>query len=650
MKNGQLEQDQANREPVEQAPAAQPAARPGERRINDVLTAITDCYFRLDQQLCYVEINPPALDFLAQPVERLLGEPLWVVDPTLSGSPAGERFRGALASQEPAHFEYLVQPVGRWAEVHVAPYTNGIDVYFKDISDRKRAEQNNLFLRHIGDRLITILDPQAVMACISEEVGAYLAVDLAFMSQATPGELEIVVRNAYYLGQSGFADQWRLDEHVSWANEALLKGDTIRITDAGRDARTMAYFEKTAPIGRLRGLVAVPTIKEGKWAGLLVVCTQAAREWRPDEVELLESLSDLAWLAMESAQSHQELRKAEERFRVALASAPVTVFTTDKDLRFTWFYNPEIDLNTPQFLYRRGDEIFPLALVSEPMALMQSALESQLAFRGEVQLPLGEHNRSYLVTVEPLHDAEGRLLGLTGSALDMTVQRRLEARHQVNTSQMEVQRRLLTQRETERVQIARDLHDGPIQDLIGLRFSIQSVREACADPALRERMNEISHAAQALVDDLRGVCNELRPPTLMKFGLSKAIQAHAKEFQRKNSAPVLTLELDADNGLLSDVARLTLYRIYQESLNNILRHARARQVEVRLVIQADEIVLEVWDDGVGLVVQTDWVELARQGHLGLVGMKERAEAAGGKLEVTSTPGQGTRVRVRCPRI
>ena len=104
-----------------------------------------------------------------------------------------------------------------------------------------------------------------------------------------------------------------------------------------------------------------------------------------------------------------------------------------------------------------------------------------------------------------------------------------------------------------------------------------------------------------------------------------------------------------DGQALPEQMRLSLFRIYREALSNVARHAQARQVWIRFTFDAEQVVLEIQDDGLGFAVPQRWVELARQGHLGLVGMLERTEASGGQLQLNSAPGAGTLIRVMMPR-
>jgi signal transduction histidine kinase len=111
----------------------------------------------------------------------------------------------------------------------------------------------------------------------------------------------------------------------------------------------------------------------------------------------------------------------------------------------------------------------------------------------------------------------------------------------------------------------------------------------------------------------------------------------------------INLQLDSDRQTLPEPVRMALFRIYQTAITNVIRHAQANQAFVRLHLNQKQVRLEIQDNGCGFKVPNSWIELARQKHLGLVGAAERAEAAGGKLQVESAPSRGTLVRVIVPR-
>jgi signal transduction histidine kinase len=205
-------------------------------------------------------------------------------------------------------------------------------------------------------------------------------------------------------------------------------------------------------------------------------------------------------------------------------------------------------------------------------------------------------------------------------------------------------------RERERMAIARDLHDGPVQDLIAISFGLLGAEQLTGEPAVVDALQELRKALHEQITALRNYAGELRPPALGKFGLEKAIRAHADLFREKHPEINLTLHMHQVGPLTSEPVRLALYRIYQEAMKNIVRHSQATDVTIRFEKDENQAEFEVRDNGKGFSLPIDWLDLAREGHLGLVGIQERAEAIGGVANFSSSPGQGTSVLIRIDKL
>jgi signal transduction histidine kinase len=192
------------------------------------------------------------------------------------------------------------------------------------------------------------------------------------------------------------------------------------------------------------------------------------------------------------------------------------------------------------------------------------------------------------------------------------------------------------------------MHDGPLQEIIGVSYQVQELENAVKEEFDREQLHSINDSLQNLAKSIRGICGELRPPTLIPFGLEKTILSHAEQFQAAHLELKIKLDLADVGEALSEQSRIVLYRIYQEALNNIVRHAQATSVWVHFWLEGEQAILEVKDNGVGFELPNRWIKLARQGHLGLVGAMERAKDAGGSLEVSTALGRGTLIRAVLP--
>jgi two-component system sensor histidine kinase DegS len=147
---------------------------------------------------------------------------------------------------------------------------------------------------------------------------------------------------------------------------------------------------------------------------------------------------------------------------------------------------------------------------------------------------------------------------------------------------------------------------------------------------------------------LRVICGELHPSTLVHLGVEKAIRSHAARLQEHFNGTTLHLELQSDPPNLSHTLRLGLYRTYQQLVDNAVQHAAAADIWLRLRFLPRHIILEVQDNGQGFEKPDHWVELVRQGKLGLVSTLERVKSLNGQLQLETSPGNGTLVIVSLP--
>jgi signal transduction histidine kinase/YHS domain-containing protein len=203
-----------------------------------------------------------------------------------------------------------------------------------------------------------------------------------------------------------------------------------------------------------------------------------------------------------------------------------------------------------------------------------------------------------------------------------------------------------TAQEAERGRLARELHDEIVQQLIALGHSVDRVQRLLErDPAqASERLQTMRASITSLVDELRAIIGDLRPPALDELGLLPAVGLLLQ--RSAQGSPEVTLVVQGDERRLAPQSELALFRIIQEAWSNIRRHAQARRADFTFDYTPNGLLVTISDDGTGFTPSTD--EDAPDGHWGLRGMRERAELTGGALHVTSQPGQGTRIVVSIP--
>ena len=257
------------------------------------------------------------------------------------------------------------------------------------------------------------------------------------------------------------------------------------------------------------------------------------------------------------------------------------------------------------------------------------------------------------VTAGIVRDAQGHSATLRWLLRDISERKAalLKAKHAEQAIQQsrEQLRALAThlqnQQEEERLLIAREIHDELAQALTVLKIDVAwlSHRLAASDVSCRQRLSEMAGLLDTLVNAVRRIGTELRPHILDDLGLTAAIEWQLQEVC-KRTGMAHQLELPAEEIPLEQAQTTALFRIFQEALTNVLRHAAADKVSVRLVQQPDALILQVIDNGRGITPE----QLASRHSLGLLSMRERAHLWGGEVTIEGKPGQGTTVSVRMP--
>ena len=201
--------------------------------------------------------------------------------------------------------------------------------------------------------------------------------------------------------------------------------------------------------------------------------------------------------------------------------------------------------------------------------------------------------------------------------------------------------------EAERLRLARELHDDTIQSLIALKQRVQLARmpHKKGDPV--PDLGELESLIEQTIDDLRRTTRALRPIYLEDLGLIAALEMLVREISQSSGLPVDFSSSGSERRLMADI-ELALYRMVQEALNNAVHHAQARYISVRMEFNSQTTSLEITDDGKGFEVPRTPAEFTPQGHFGLLGLYERAELIGAHLEITSSPGLGTRLMIELP--
>jgi PAS domain S-box-containing protein len=335
----------------------------------------------------------------------------------------------------------------------------------------------------------------------------------------------------------------------------------------------------------------------------------------------------------------RELRESEARYRFLLDNSPDVIFSTDADGRFA-FLSDSIERITGWPAAELVGQHFSRIIdrdSHEEAGLRWAAARSDPALVQIFRLNLRRRDGGIVpVEVNSLTmTVDGRFAGTHGSARDVSERNRLERDLRQQAAELAAS--------AERAHLARELHDSVTQALFSMTLQTRSAELLLAKdpPAAAEKLVALRDLQRDALAEMRSLIFELRPGGLEQQGLVRALRTHAAAVQGRIGLPItVETELaDPDERLPLELEE-ALYRIAQEAIHNVVRHAGASHVRVSLLRAGDRVHLTVADDGAGF----DPSRVPR-GHLGLDGMRARAEKVGGRFFVTSRPGHGTMIEV-----
>jgi PAS domain S-box-containing protein len=390
----------------------------------------------------------------------------------------------------------------------------------------------------------------------------------------------------------------------------------------------------------------------------------------------------------ERRRTEQALRESEERMRLLVDSArDYAIITLDPGGRISnWNAGAArmFGYTDEEALGQLGELIFtPEDRARRAFAQELEAARERGRATDERWHMRKDGSRLFLSGIlSPLRDAAGLIVGYVKIARDLTERKQweealqrshdeLDARVAERTRELEranatldqqllerrqaedrVRRllnRLMTVQEDERRRIARNLHDHFGQQLTALRLKLESLDSwTDRDSPLRERVEDIQGIATQFDRDLDFFTWELRPAALDDIGLVAAVSTFVQEWSKNYGIPAEFHSEGLGIGSLPFEIETHVYRVAQEALNNVLKHAQAQRVSVILERRANDVVLIIEDDGTGFVFDESAGAARDDKRLGLIGMQERAVLAGGTLEIETAPGEGTTVFLRVP--
>jgi PAS domain S-box-containing protein len=354
----------------------------------------------------------------------------------------------------------------------------------------------------------------------------------------------------------------------------------------------------------------------------------------------------------ERKQNEEALRESRNLLQSIVENAPIRVFWKDTELRYlggNTLFAQDAGLGNPAELVGKDD--YQLAWRDQAdlyRADDRSVIDSntpKIGYEEPGTRPDGKTLRLRTSKV-PLHDVSGRTIGVLGIYDDITRRKQIEEELERSRQQhRELSLKIQDAREEERISIAHRVHDemGALLTAISFDVAWLSRRLSTRDPDIGGKIRDIEKLVRQCTDMANAIQNDLHPAVLDRFGIVAAIEAEAEDFAQRTGIQCPVESID-EGGVPAAKVIITAFRVFQEALNNVLKHAHADLVKVTIHNLPGRLSLTIHDNGVGFREH----DLKKPGTYGLLGMKERVAQFGGEFRIIGTPDHGTTIHVTIP--
>jgi PAS domain S-box-containing protein len=507
---------------------------------------------------------------------------------------------------------------------------------YEELRERSDAQRS---LAEIAAQIASLHDPLTVIQRAVADAARLLSADRAQINLAAESgdHLERPIAAAPLppspddvtvpLG-SGIAGMAASERRVRWTGDYL--SDEAFPHDKG-DARIQAQD--------IHSMMSAPLLGPDRLIGTITVQSTATNAFNAGDAELLKLLADQAAIALTNARLYAELEESERRYRHLVDNSPDIVWSVDADGNFSFFsdslesrtgWKPEELLGQPFATMAPEGELAPAIAAFE---LLKLDPDREQRFRLDLPLPDGNVSQTEVAMTGTIVD--GRFAGAHGSVRDISERERLAGDLRDQAVELAASQ--------ERAHLARELHDSVTQALFSMGLTLRTLEILMdTDPdAVPAKLVELRELQKDALAEMRTLIFELRPSSLESDGLVQALRTHATAVQRRTG---LTIVVDAEPiERLPLAAEEALYRIGQEALHNVVKHANASNAKLRIATDGNRVLLSVTDDGVGF--EPDKVPRL---HFGLIGMRQRVDLVGGELRVESRAGGGTLIEAMVP--
>ncbi len=626
---------------------------------------ITDAFIALDKNWRYTYLNKSAGELIQRDPASLIGKNVWEVFPDLVGTPIYELFYKAMQEQRYMWNEDYYPPLNSWQENHIYPSPEGISVYIRNISEKKKAEEKiykanrlYLFISQVNQMIVRTTDATTVF-----KEACNIAVDLGKFRLAWIGMIDEQTQQLTVVQYAGEKQDFLFNEIISAIDKAaeikegtgatLLAGNTVICNDIDKDTAGNNWSAAALAGGYLSYMI-IPLKKFGKTVGLFAYYAAEKNFFDKAETALLEEATGDVSFALENFEKDGNRKRTEAEIirekklsDSLINSLPGVFYLFNKEGEFlrwnknletvTLYSADEIKKMHPLDLFDENDKGIVAEKIGNVFTAGRDNVQANFLIKTKEKIP-------YYFTGTAI-EYEGTAC-LMGVGIDFSEKIKAQEELKQSTEKLhQLTAHLQNIREEERKRIGREIHDELGQQLTAIKMDVAWIEKKTPVESIvvKEKLKNIITLLDGSNQSIRRILSELRPNILDDYAIPEAMAWLSRQFSGNTGIPVDFVSTEPALKLPEPVATC-IFRVYQEALTNITRYAGATKVSVNLSIINGHLNFTVEDNGQGF----DTALLQSKKSFGILGMRERVISVRGNFRLNAVPGKGTKIAVEIP--
>jgi PAS domain S-box-containing protein len=588
----------------------------------NILERITDGFLALDENFTFTYVNKKAGEILGHIPADMIGKNIFTGFKDKTSNQFNNACLASFNTQQYRFVENFYAPLQIWLENDIYPSSNGLSVFFKDSTYKKNAElalkESEEHYKLLVENLhagVVVYGPDGRVLLCNQKASRLLDVPADVMQQSTVQQ-----------------HNWNF---ISAEGRKLQK----------EDYPVMRVLASKEPLYNVI-LGAGNNPKEKNWLLINAFPEFTAAGSLKQIVVTFVDITD-------RKKTEEELKRSEQMLNLAQSIAKTgswefNLLTQDLKWSKELYRIFEIDASiVGNDLYQLYQQKFHPDDLQKLEKVIQYAITTKKGYKYQHRIICKDAVIKHILGIgEVILNEEGAVTGLKGTGQDITELVQAEEKLQQSYQQI---KQLVTHlqdiREQERTNIAREIHDELGQQLTGLKMYVSwlSKKNLQQEPEIKEKFSAAMELIEETIKSVRKISMELRPSLLDDLGLLAAIEWQSTEFEKRSGIATEFINLTSNQEVPSRI-KTGLFRIFQESLTNVARHADAKKIVSSLKFDDNKFTLTITDDGKGFLLKN----IESKKTLGLFGMQERTREMGGRYEIKSEPGLGTTVSVTVP--